>query len=406
MNKARLHRIFTNYITKFESFNQPEPKEPNETFKWHIAYHFRDLMNPDRPDFAQSICEAKRISGDLIDGGGIYPFFALTKCAKTGSDPDSVKALQELREIFRALFADDGGDLFVRQKKIDKFIEDANALIARCHSTSNVYMNDQRSAMAYLAMYDPDDHYLYKAKEANSFASCIRFFDDWGSGANFRMDVYYRMCDALVQEIRNYEPLLKTHESRYTVKDGVPVPELDPDRNYHILAFDIIYGASADRYNFYDGITFSPITLEEQRLYQERVAKIQKLTAALETEQNTMNLLAEAKAYFRSVLTPGTEVRSCSLGAGRITALQETAQYSFVKVKFEEADTERTFLMMQSFANGQLSANIPDMPEKLLQYKTVLDSNEENLRSKMTKLQTELDTYKMLLDEMIQDQAQ
>ena len=141
-------------------------------------------------------------------------------------------------------------------------------------------------------------------------------------------------------------------------------------------------------------------------MYQERVAKIQELTAALETEQNTMNLLAEAKAYFRSVLTPGTEVRNCSLGAGRITALQETAQYSFIKIKFEKADPERTFLMIQSFANGQLSANISDMPEKLLQYKTVLDSNEENLRSKMTKLQTELDTYKMLLDEMIQDQAQ
>lgn len=405
MNKTRLYRIFTNYITKFESFNQPEPKEPNKTFKWHIAYRFRNLMNPDRPDFAQSICEAKRISGDLIDGGGVYPFFALTKCAKTGSDPDSVKALQELREIFRALFVDDGGDLFVRQKKIDKFIEDANALIVRCHSTSSIYMNDQRSAMAYLAMYDPDNHYLYKATEANSFASCIRFFDDWGSGANFRMDVYYRMCDALVQEIRNYEPLLKTHESRYTGKDGVPVPELHPDRNYHILAFDIIYGAPVNRYNFYDGIPFTMITPEVRILYQERVAKMQELTAALETEQNTMNLQTEAKAYFRSVLTPGTEVWSRSLGTGRIVTLQETTQYSFIKVKFEKADTEGAFLMMQSFANGQLSANIPDMPEKLAQFKGVLNLNENKLHRKVADLQTELDTYQALLDEMIQDQA-
>lgn len=395
MNKTRLYRIFTNYITKFESFNQPEPKEPNETFKWHIAHHFRDLMNPESDNFVQGIHSAVGKCSDLIDSRNRYPFSALANCADR--DEDAV------RELFRALFADDGGDLTARQRKIDRFIEDANALTRRLYSENGVFMNDQRSAMAYLAMYDPDNHYLYKATEANLFASCIRFFDDWGSGTNFRMDVYYRMCDALVEEIRNCEPLLKTHKSRYVGKDGALVPELHPDRNYHIFAFDIIYGAPANRYNFYDGIPFTMITPEGRGLYQERVAKIQELTAALETEQNTMNLLAEAKVYFRSVLTPGTEVRSCSLGAGRITALQETAQYSFIKVKFEKADTERTFLMIQSFANGQLSANIPDMPEKLVQYKTVLDINEENLRSKMTKLQTELDIYKMLLDEMIQD---
>lgn len=259
-------------------------------------------------------------------------------------------------------------------------------------------MNDQRSAMAYPAMYDPDNHYLYKATEANWFASCIRFFDDWGSGAAFRMDVYYRMCDALVEEIRNCEPLLKTHESRYTGKDGAPIPELHPDRNYHILAFDIIYGAPANRYNFYDGIPFTMITPEERRLYQERVAKIQELTDSLEAEQHIVNQLAEAKAYFQSVLTLGTEVLSRSLGTGRIVALQETAHYSCITVKFAEANTEKTFLMMQTFANGQLSANIPNLPKKLAQYREVLTINEDHLRGKMTKLQTELDTYKMLLD--------
>lgn len=397
MNKARLHRIFANYIAKFESFNRPGPNESNETFKWEIAYHFHDLMDPERSDFVQGIRSAVKLCCDLIDSRNRYPFTALANCAE--KDESAVRAL------FRALFADDGGDLTVRQRKIDRFIENANALTRRLYSENGVFMNDQRSAMAYLAMYDPDNHYLYKATESNWFASCIRFFDDWGSGADFRMDVYYRMCDALVEEIRNCEPLLKTHESRYTGKDGAPIPELHPDRNYHILAFDIIYGAPANRYNFYDGIPFTMITPEERRLYQERVVRIQMLTAALEAEQNTMNLLAEAKSYFRSVLTPGTEVRSRSLGTGRIVALQETAHYSCITVKFAEADTEKPFLMMQTFANGQLSANIPDMPEKLAQYKTVLDINEENLRRKMAKLQTELDTYKKLLDEMIQDQA-
>ena len=395
MNKARLHRIFANYIAKFESFNRPGPNESNETFKWEIAYHFHDLMDPNRSDFVQGIRSAVKLCCDLIDSRNRYPFTALANCAE--KDESAVRAL------FRALFADDGGDLTVRQRKIDRFIENANALTRRLYSENGVFMNDQRSAMAYLAMYDPDNHYLYKATESNWFASCIRFFDDWGSGADFRMDVYYRMCDALVEEIRNCEPLLKTHQSRYRGKDDVLIPGLHPDTNYHILAFDIIYGAPENRYNFYEGITFSMITLEERKLYQERVARIQILTTALEAEQNTANQLAEAKAYFQSVLTPGTEVWSRSLGTGRIMALQEIAQHSYIKVKFAEADTEKTFLMMQPFANGQLSANIPNLPKKLAQYREVLTINEDNLRGKMTKLQTELDTYKMLLDDMFQN---
>ena len=104
--------------------------------------------------------------------------------------------------MFKTLFADDGGDLAVRQKKIEQFIADANALTKRLHSENGMYMNDQRSAMGYLFLYDPDNHYLYKATEANDFASCIEFFDDWGPGTAFRLDVYYRMCDVLSDKVK------------------------------------------------------------------------------------------------------------------------------------------------------------------------------------------------------------
>ena len=231
MNRERLQQIFANYIEKFEFITNPTN---DENYKWRIAHQFHELMDPDAPNFAERIRQAWKLSFNLVDSSNRYCFSALVVCAE--KEPEAVRLL------FKALYADDGGDLNVRQAKISKFIEDANALTARLYTTNGMFMNDQRSTMGYLFLYDPDKHYLYKASEANSFASCIEFYDDWGSGANFKLDVYYRMCDALIEEIRNAPELLSTHNSRYYGKNGERLEEMHPDTNYHILAFDIIYG--------------------------------------------------------------------------------------------------------------------------------------------------------------------
>lgn len=246
MNKQRLHQIFANYIDSFELINN---NQNNENYKWEIANQFRNLMNPDSPDFVENIKEAWKLSSNLIDSSNRYCFSALVVCAE--------KAPEEIKSLFKNLFANDFGDLSIRQNKILKFIDDANSLVSKYHSNNGVFMNDQRSAMAYLFLYDPDNHYLYKASEARSFASCVEFYTDWRSGADFQLDVYYRMCDCLVEEIKNSEELLKTNASRYFDKHGKRIDNMHPDNNFHILAFDIIYGAPEFRYNFYKGIPFS-----------------------------------------------------------------------------------------------------------------------------------------------------
>ena len=42
------------------------------------------------------------------------------------------------------------------------------------------YKQTARSVSGYLFLYDPDNHYMYKAMQAKLFADCIEFYGDWG----------------------------------------------------------------------------------------------------------------------------------------------------------------------------------------------------------------------------------
>lgn len=381
MNRENLQRIFSNYIEKFEWINGPEC---DENYKWRVAYRFHDLMDPNHPDFPERIKEAWKVSENLIDSSKRYCFSALVNCA--GAEPDAVRAL------FRALFADDGGDLTVRQNKTLKFIEDANALTRRLVSANGMFMNDQRSAMGYLFLYDPDRHYLYKASEAADFASHIEFYDDWGPGTAFRLDVYYRMCDMLVEEICRSEELKKTHASRYKDKNGDPVGGMHPDTNFHILAFDIIYGAPEFRYNFCKGISSSPITTQARKLQQERAEKARARQAALTAAQEKADRLAEARAYFAAVITMGMAVKHKVFGAGEIVA----ADGQRMTVSFPQRGETKEFDTMMSFAGGFLSADVEDMSEKTALYRDVIN-RERDIEKALLRAQAAFDEYKEYL---------
>ena len=256
MNNTKLKVIFDNYISKFDIINdRPERgRGHDENYKWRLAAKFRSLMNPDSPDFIAGMKSVRKLSYNLIDSRWQYPLNALVRCAE--NDETAV------RSLFRNLFADDGGDLVVRQHKVDDFLAEATALTAKTYSgyrNLSRFRNDQRSVMSYIFFNDPEHNYLYKPTQARVFAKCADFEDGWGCGTSFKMDVYYRMCGELVEAIKNYPPLLEATKRRYSelpLKTGECV---HPDENYHILAFDIIWGTgitgNAD-YNFGDGISY------------------------------------------------------------------------------------------------------------------------------------------------------
>lgn len=382
MNRERLQKVFENYIRKFDIIND---SEHDENFKWEVAANFRTLMDTTSPNFKKNIKEAVKLSSVLIDGKHSYCFSALAKCAE---DHET-----EVKALFNALFADDGGDLVVRQAKILTFIENANTLVSRVYAANSMYMNDQRSVMAYFFLNDPENNFLYKYTAAKRFAACIGFYGDWGAGLDFHLDVYYRMCELLVREIKNSPELIVKHnerykELRYIDQKGSSI--LHPDKNYHILAFDIIYGATEDHYNFYEGMHFPDITAEDY----ERARKAKKLYEKWEQAKARVELLEEGESYFNRVFSVNKTVRDKSHNEGIITKIDQYCVY----VQFPQQTKPKAYLYMKSYLDKMLTTDDPDLEVMIEKYQEVMKIGTV-LRSELKKAEEALIPYREYLEQ-------
>jgi len=250
MNRKNLNQIFDAYIQHFAVLND---SHNNESYKWSAIVDFQKAfdLSVSADGFAGMLKEAKDATENLIDSY-TQPFHGLYELAKR--EPETVRAM------LTALLEDDGGDLVARQGKIDTFLSECDQLVENYFPGSHLYKNDQRSAMAYLFLNDPDSHYLYKATECKYLAECVGFYDDWGTMANFKIDVFYRFCDELIEEIKATPALIATHQSRFAAAKR-PMFE---DEMLHVLVFDIIY--CAHTYNLYTGLSFDKVTSADRKL--------------------------------------------------------------------------------------------------------------------------------------------
>ena len=97
--------------------------------------------------------KACRATVNMIDNY-MQPFSGLVVMAEKDGEAETI------RKMFRQLYAEDGGDLTIRQQKITAFLASCDELLAKNYPSSHLYKNDQRSAMAYLWFYDPDNNYM------------------------------------------------------------------------------------------------------------------------------------------------------------------------------------------------------------------------------------------------------
>lgn len=368
MNSKNLQSLFTKYIEQFEFINN---QTNDENYKWAIARMFQNDFDLESQNFAVMLEQIWKGTSNLIDNARQLPFFALVDYARR--EPETV------REMFRVLFQPDDGDLKARQARIEAFLAQTEVLRMKYFPDSWKYKNDQRSVMAYLFLHDPDENYLYKSTQAHEFADCVEFYDDWGSGGNFKLDIYYRMCDELVKAMREYEPLMKTHRSRF---DGHQ-SEYFEDRNLHILAFDMIYTSQV--YGLYNGIPYAHPNTQEKKLYLERMEKARSLQAEYDEAEKTAALLENAIKYLQSALTVGHTVTHKVFGAGTVAFIDSAT----VVVEFNKVG-EKKFMLMDAFGKGFLSANEPELNDYIKQHLSVMvDANGISRRLKSAELALE-----------------
>ena len=388
MNKKNLQQIFANYIDRFAELNDAAH---DETFKWWAAAEFRKRMDEalqsDNENFVAVLRNIVKndVVGTIIDGR-MQPFGGLVAIA----GDNNCKLAGDVKQLFLDLFANDGNDLEVREKKIAAFLKRSEELrLATKYSKYYSYKQTARSVSGYLFLYDPTHHYMYKASEAHRFADAIEFYGDWGSGDQINLKVYYKMCDELVAEIANCPELKKTDESRITGR--YKPSELANDDSHHILAYDIIYCSTV--YNLFEGITFKPITAKEKKLYEERLKKATELQESYVRAEERYRQLEEAIQHYMEVLVPGTPVQSRMLGEGKVL---ESGTDRIV-VRFASNDELKNFDFFFAIADQHLKFEDALDEAKAKEYRMFL-KHHTAIYEAMPKIQKVLEEYQDILE--------
>jgi len=358
MNNDTINQVFAHYIENFAFVNSGDHIE---YYKWQVCYEFKTLMDEalaaPSDEFAKALMKAKKCTSNMIDSF-TTPFYGLVRFAE--EEPETV------RQMFIDLYASDDGDLSVQMNKIEAFFNKSNELLEKYSPDSYLYKQNSHSVSAYLFLYDPDHHYMYKASECKTMADCIGFYDDWGSGDNIRLDVFYRMCDEILEEINKCPELLDTNESRYDGRLKLRPGELHRDTNKHILLFDIIWVCMA--YGMFDAIPFMKPTTKERKLYVENKEKAEKLKVAYDAAMKNEAELEEALEYFSTAVRVGDTVTHKKYGEGTVS--QVNTQYIFID--FPSQGEIKQLGLPVVIANGIIKYNADDFDEKLSKYKTVM----------------------------------
>lgn len=356
MNTNNLNLIFSHYVDKFDFINDSAHEE---YYKWQVCNEFPVLMKKaleiDDEEFPRALYEVKKYTFNIIDSY-TQPMSGLVDFAR--------KDAPATRELLKNLYAPDGGDLKVQMEKIADFFKRSNEMLEKFFPGSFLYKQNSHSVSSLLFLNDPDHHYMYKATQSQRFADCVEFYNDWGSGDNIDLEKYYRMCNELVTQIKECEPLLNTDASRFDGRLKVKGGALHPDTEKHILAFDIIYCCSV--YDLFDGITFSKRNMKEKQLYLAEKAKAERLKQSYEKAKSDMDALEEALRSLVDMIPVGSSVKHPKFGIGTVKSINEG------RIIIDFPNKEIMFGLAMTAANNIISIDNPSFAEKAKEYKPIL----------------------------------
>ena len=339
MNKKVFGEILSKYKEKYDYIN--DPASHDEIYKFPAVKCCIDHWNIDAEDFPGMLKESMAKSLNIIENRIKHPINGLTFLCEQGK-------AGEVREEFRKLFLDDGGDIRKRQKKAEEFVDNINAMLNEIAPEKWSFTQDRRDALMYLAFINPAGNYMFKAEPARVFANYVEFGDDIGSGQTFRLDNYYRLCDEVLEEIEKDAELLELLDRKLVERAKVEGLEPEALKNIEgklrIVVYDIMYCANA--YILYEGIA-KPAKKgskeEKEQIRRKRVTEI--LTEIEEKDTELSELLKDVPEYPN---LEGAELTNIKYGKGR--GLRQNGKYLYIGF----GEDEKTFALPDCISKGYL----------------------------------------------------
>lgn len=362
MNNQNLHELIDRYEQNFEFVNN---SEHDEIFKWRAVKLFRDSwFAPDAKDkpFSEMFNDARKGSAYVIDNSQVSPTSGIVKLAEV--EPIEVPKL--FKEV---LFAEDGGDIVKRQNNMEKFLEEIEKLRLKHFPECWKFKQDRHAVSCYMAFYAPEKNYIYRYSDAETFAQYIEFGIDIGSGENFKLDAYYKMCDLVVEALKEHPTLLEKH---FTFLSD----ECYRDESLHLLAFDLMYCARC--YNLYNGLTHISkkesvkAYTEAQLREKEQREKEEKINALL-SEIHELKMKAETYA---DISLLNVQVTQKMYGIGTII------KQDVNKITVLFGDVEKVFVINKQFSARPTFEDDEEIVDAFTDY--------DNLMRKIAVLESEL----------------
>ncbi len=364
MNNEHLNELIGQYLKNFSLIND----ENQEYYKWEAVKHFQDHWDINADNFSEMFKESVSKTSNLINNHIVQPANGIVKLA------ERPELTEEIRGLFKELFyTEDSGNIDQRQDRIEHFSDAVNNLLDKYEPGKWKYRQELRSVLFYLNLFAPDKNYLYKATQAREFMYCVEYGDDFGSGMDFRLSKYYRMCDWLVEQIKTIPELVQAH------KDRITETMFDGD-DFHILAFDIIYSGVV--YNLYHGIDIYRPTKANSKKRAEK-ARIEAAEEKLSETTNELEKLLADRSMYDVFSAVGLKIHHRTFGDGTISVQDG----NYITVTFPIGD--KRFLLPTSFTTGFLKTDDEEVMNVLFAM-SELDSKIEQARSKIHELQRAL----------------
>ena len=365
MNKKHLEEIFSHYIDRFDHTNGTEHAE---YFKWQICQEYPKLMQTalaaDDEYFAKELNKVKKCTKIIIDSY-TQPFAGLVELAK--KEPATVK------QMFKDLYVEDHGNYGIQMKLISDFFNKSNELLDKYFPGSHLFKQNSHSVSSYLFLNDPNHHYMYKAVQSLRFAECVEYYDDWGNGDEIKLDVYGRMCDELIAEIKQNEDLLKTANRRYDGSIKIEGGKLHPDEEYHILAFDIIYCSSV--YDLYNGIEYIKRNTKEKQAYQIVKVEADAALEAYNKAKKDNETLNKAITCFTDMIKAGDTINHKKYGKCKVDSIDP----DYISLSYAKNTVKLCLPIV--IANGIISINTSDFAEGVKKYADTLRKHDSIKKS-------------------------
>lgn len=159
MNTENLNGILAQYVQHCKA-----RAAADEGTVWRAVDCFGVNWDIEDSDFPAMFADAMQQAQPMLDNPALQPIGGLQNLMLRDSEVELV------RECFRWLYNEDGGDISKRRGRAELFADQINGRFRRVFPRMSKYTMNTANAVFFLNLWEPHANYFYQASEAKAWA--------------------------------------------------------------------------------------------------------------------------------------------------------------------------------------------------------------------------------------------